>query len=76
MVFDGYHDQLAAAVDAALAGQLGITAEEAQDPDLTLIGAMRWCARQPRTPTATVRAWRARRVPTSAAEPATTQVAA
>jgi hypothetical protein len=58
-VFDGYHDELAAAVDAALAGQLAITEAEAVDPDLTLIGAMRWCAQQPTTPAASLAAWRA-----------------
>lgn len=59
VVFDGYHEQLAAAIDRALAGGPAMTAAEADDPDLTLRGAMRWCARQPATPAATLAAWRA-----------------
>jgi hypothetical protein len=58
-VFEGYHEHLAAAVDDALAGGPAMSASEADDPDLTLRGAMRWCARQPATPAATFAAWRA-----------------
>lgn len=58
-VFDGYHEQLASAVDRALTqGATSIT-DAPDDPDLTLRGAMRWCARQPATPRATFAAWRA-----------------
>ncbi len=60
-VFDGYHEHLAAAVDRTIAGGLVMSAAEADDPDLTLRGAMRWCARQPATPAATLAAWRAGR---------------
>lgn len=58
-VFEGYHEALARAVDLALAGGPAMSADEADDPDLTLRGAMRWCARQPATPAATLAAWRA-----------------
>lgn len=60
-VFTGYHEQLADAVDAALArGPLAVTGDP-DDPDITLRGAMRWCAQQPATPAATFAAWRAGR---------------
>jgi hypothetical protein len=60
-VFEGYHEHLAAAVERAIAGGPAMSDEEADDPDLTLRGAMRWCARQPATPAATLAAWRAGR---------------
>lgn len=59
VVFEGYHEQLAAAVERAIAGGPLMSDEEAEDPDLSLRGAMRWCARQPATPAATLAAWRA-----------------
>ena len=52
---------VADAVDAALArGPLAVTGDP-DDPDITLRGAMRWCAQQPATPAATFAAWRAGR---------------
>jgi hypothetical protein len=58
-VFEDYPEHLADAVDRARAAGLAMSADEADDPDLTLRGAMRWCARQPATPAATLAAWRA-----------------
>ena len=58
-VFEDYHEHLADAVERARAAGPAMSAEEADDPDLTLRGAMRWCARQPATPAATLAAWRA-----------------
>ena len=60
-VFEGYHESLLAAVERALAAGPAMSAAEADDPDLTLRGCMRWCARQPPTPAATLAAWRAGR---------------
>lgn len=60
-VFEGYHESLAAAVDRALAAGPAMTAAEAMDPDLTLRGYLRWCARQPATLATTLDAWRAGR---------------
>lgn len=59
VVFEGYHEQLAAAVERAIARGPELSDDEAEDPDLSLRGAMRWCARQPATPAATLAAWRA-----------------
>jgi len=61
VVFDGYHEHLAAAVARARAGGPALTADEAANPDLTLRGCMQWCAHQPQTPGATWAAWRAGR---------------
>ncbi len=58
-VFEGYHEHLADAVERAIDHGLDIAADAADDPDLTLRGAMRWCARQPTTPADTFAAWRA-----------------
>ena len=58
-VFEDYHEHLADAVERALAAGPAMSAADADDPDLTLRGAMRWCARQPATPAATFAAWRA-----------------
>lgn len=57
-VFEAYHEALAAAVEQALAAGPAMSEADADDPDLTLRGAMRWCARQPPTPAATLAAWR------------------
>lgn len=60
-VFEAYHESLAAAVEHALVAGPAMSDRDANDPDLTLRGAMRWCARQPATPAATLAAWRAGR---------------
>jgi hypothetical protein len=60
-VFEGYHEQLLAAVEQARAGRFAMTAAEARDPDISFAACMRWCARQPTTPAATLAAWRAGR---------------
>ncbi|MBL0218582.1 MAG: hypothetical protein IPQ07_32480 [Myxococcales bacterium] len=57
-VFEGYHEQLAAAVERALAAGPAMTTTEANDPDLSFRAYLRWCARQPATLVATVGAWR------------------
>jgi hypothetical protein len=58
-VFDGYHEQLLAAVERALAAGPALTDAEARNPDISLIAYLRWCASQPATPRDTLRAWRA-----------------
>lgn len=61
-VYEGYHENLAAAVERAVrAGGPALTAAEAADPDLSFRGYLAWCARQPATPAATLEAWRAGR---------------
>jgi len=58
-VFDGYHESLLAAVDRAIARGPAMTEAEAHDPDISLRAYLAWCASQPATPRATLRAWRA-----------------
>jgi hypothetical protein len=60
-VFEGYHENLAAAVDRAIARAPAMTSAEAADPDLSFRAYLAWCARQPATPAATLAAWRAGR---------------
>jgi hypothetical protein len=60
-VFDGYHESLLAAVDRALAGDLGLHSHEDQDPDISFFAYLDWCARQPATPRETWEAWRSGR---------------
>ncbi len=55
-VFEGYHESLLAAARRALAGQPLLDGAEADDPDVSFAAALRWCARQPPSPAATVRA--------------------
>lgn len=58
-VFEGYHESLLAACERALAEGPAMSAAEADDPDISFGAYLRWCARQPETPSETVRAWRA-----------------
>ena len=55
VVFEGYHESLLVAAEAARAGDFGAVAS---DPDLSLSGLIRWCARAPGAPLETARAWR------------------
>jgi hypothetical protein len=72
-VYERYHENLLEAVEKALAGQLEMSPEEADDPDISFTAYLRWCARQPRTPAETWEAVRrgelsfAPRVPTKEA---------
>jgi hypothetical protein len=52
-VFEGYHERLLAAVEAAIAGELEVSEEARRSPDVTLTGWLRWCAAQPADPEAT-----------------------
>jgi hypothetical protein len=50
VVFEGYHENLLAAVEGALAsGRVRLAPHEAEDPDISFTGYLRWCARQPAT---------------------------
>ncbi|MBX3183660.1 MAG: hypothetical protein KIT72_06015 [Polyangiaceae bacterium] len=57
VVYQGYHERLEAALLAALSGDLGLTPNEARDPDIAFGAYLRWCAAQPRTPGETLSAW-------------------
>lgn len=59
VVYERYHENLVAALEAFLAGELEVPAHQQDDPDITFGAYVRWCARQPRTPAATLAAWRA-----------------
>jgi len=59
VVFEDYHRTLVEACDSALAGTL--IAKNPNDPDITFVGYLDWCARQPSTPGETWRAFRAGR---------------
>ena len=46
-VYEGYHEQLLAAVEQAVAGQPLLSPAEADDPDISFVAYMGWCAQQP-----------------------------
>lgn len=58
-VFEGYHEALSAGLDRVLAGAAELRPEDADDPDISFLAYLGWCARQPPTPAATRAAWRA-----------------
>ena len=47
VVFEGYHEALLAAAERARAGDLGLSPEEARDPDISFFGYLAWCVAQP-----------------------------
>lgn len=52
-VFEGYHESLLASVERALRGDFGLPPHEANDPDISFLAYLRWCAAQPSTPAET-----------------------
>jgi len=60
-VYAHYHEELLAAVDAVLAGAEELDPVDAEDPDISFWAYLRWCRRQPESPAALWRAWRAGR---------------
>jgi len=57
-VFEGYHEELLAATERALASGLNLTEQDKGDADISLEGYLRWCVQQPATPQATILAIR------------------
>lgn len=58
-VFEGYHEALLVATERAIAeGAFASSDDGGVDPDISLLGYLRWCARQPASPAATLRALR------------------
>jgi len=53
VVYERYHEHLAAAVDRALVGDFGLSDRDREDPDISFAAYLGWCARQPATPRAT-----------------------
>lgn len=73
-VYERYHESLLEAVDGCLRDGFPLSTEVADDPDITFFAYLDWCARQPATPRATWRAWRAgsfRLAPEQAPSPST-----
>lgn len=48
-VYEGYHERLLAAVEAALRGETTLEPEEMSDPDLSFDAFLAWCAARPNT---------------------------
>ena len=61
VVYDGYHERLHEAVQAALQGESLLSDQATRDPDMSFIAYLSWCAHQPPTPESTWKAWRAGR---------------
>jgi len=55
-VYEGYHEDLLAALERAVAGEFPMPAQQVNDPDISFLAYLAWCARQPKTPAETVRA--------------------
>ena len=58
VVFERYHENLLAAVEAFLDGTFEASPAERTDPDIDFLAYLRFCARQPPTPAATWKAYR------------------
>ena len=58
VVFERYHENRLAAVDAFLAGSFPASEVERRDPDIAFSAYLAWCAAQPATPDETWRALR------------------
>jgi len=55
-VYEGYHARLLFLIHRAMAGDFAPAAGKEDHPDTTLRGFLRWCAAQPDTPEATLKA--------------------
>ena len=60
-VYEGYHEDLLAAAERAVRGELGYPPERRDDPDTRFVAYLAWCARQPQSYEGTLAAWRAGR---------------
>ena len=58
-VYEQYHERLLEVVERALRDGIALPPEQADDPDISFLAYLRWCARQPATARAAWRAWRA-----------------
>ncbi len=57
-VYSGYHESLLEAARGASQGDFKVNERKLNDPDLTLTGLLRWCARAPTSPRQSLTAWR------------------
>ena len=60
-VYERYHETLLEVVEQAVRDGITLPPDQADDPDISFLAYMRWCAAQPATPRAAWRAWRAGR---------------
>ncbi len=58
VVYERYHENLLEAVESFLDGTFEASPEERANPDIDFIAYLRFCARQPKTPAATLQAFR------------------
>lgn len=61
-VYERYHETLLEVVERALCEGVTLPPELADDPDISFLAYLRWCALQPATPREAWRAWRAGRL--------------
>jgi len=57
-VYERYHETLLEVVERAVRDGVALPPEQADDPDISFLAYMRWCALQPTTPRGAWRAWR------------------
>lgn len=57
-VYEQYHETLLEVVERAVRDGVSLPPDLADDPDVSFLAYMRWCAAQPATPRAAWRAWR------------------
>mgnify|MGYP000949203555 CR=1 FL=1 len=55
-VYERYHENLLAALEAAVRGDFPIPDHQVDDPDISFLAYLAWCARQPASPADTARA--------------------
>jgi hypothetical protein len=58
VVYEGYHEHLLRGVERAIDGSFELSPQEADDPDVSFFGYLRWCAAQPATIADSLAAWR------------------
>ncbi|MCB9730299.1 MAG: hypothetical protein H6744_18035 [Deltaproteobacteria bacterium] len=61
-VYERYHEKLLEAVEEAVRDGIRVPPPFDDDPDVSLVAWLRWCASQPPTPAGTWRAWRSGRL--------------
>lgn len=61
-VYERYHETLLDVVESAVRDGIALPPQLADDPDISFLAYLRWCALQPATPRAAWRAWRAGRL--------------
>ena len=55
-VYEGYHENLLAALERAVEGDYPMPPHQVNDPDISFLAYLTWCAKQPKTPQETIEA--------------------